>query len=260
MSTLTDTLLNLLFPRRCPLCGSLTEESGTPQLCPQCREKLTRDLLALCPVCRRTAGDCQCFPDAVREAGDAIGGVPMRSLGFYRPETEPISASLIYVLKQQPDDTAARILARMLSMEAVRHFTRSGENIREWTICYPPRSEPNRLRYGFDHGQRLARLMSKSCGAGYRPVFGRRGGDTQKSLSAADRRENTDTSLYLRDKNVSGGKFIIVDDIITTGATVARCAALLKEAGARSVFIMSVLRTPYKKTYTKKDEPLWFAM
>ena len=83
----------------------------------------------------------------------------------------------------------------------------------------------------------------------------------QKNLNAAERKINADNTYFLKDDvDVKGKKFVIVDDVITTGSTINACASLLISAGATDFFPVSVSRTKKKRRIPKRNSPakLWF--
>ena len=261
MRGLWTQFLNLLFPRGCPLCGDLTD-GGTARLCAACTERIAEELKLPCPLCGKTAPECACLPSALTETVSAIGGCPHAYVGFYRPQ-EPESAlsQLIYALKSNADDAAAQVLARMLVRELMRTFLSAGEDIRQWTVTYAPRSTGKRREAGFDHGERLAKLCAYASGARYAALFTRRGGREQKRLSESERRANAESSIRLRRRaDCRDAKIILIDDVITSGATVAACAKLLRDAGAKAVFCASALKTEphHRRKSPTADTPLWF--
>ena len=73
------------------------------------------------------------------------------------------------------------------------------------------------------------------------------GADTaQKTLGAVERAENAQESYRLSHKYadaVRGRRVMIIDDIATTGATLAACASMLEEAGAACVIAVTAART-----------------
>lgn len=233
-----DTVLDTLFPRRCPICGVLPEKSDAAQLCPDCALLFDAERTVRCPVCRRPAPSCRCTPLLLRDRLDFIGTRQFVTSMFYQPDTPSSFCSrMIYALKDDTDDTAARILARDLSREILRHFLKSGEDVRHFIITYPPRTKQKRDEVGFDQAERLARLCAEYTGARFLPLFSRRGGTVQKALSGSERLQNAEASLFLRaPKKCAGQRIILCDDVLTTGSTVAACAELLRKAGAVSVF------------------------
>ncbi|MBE6560959.1 MAG: ComF family protein [Ruminococcaceae bacterium] len=263
MKLFLTRLLNLLFPLKCPLCGVLTD-GDTPRLCPKCTETVAKEAVLPCPVCRNPAPLCTCLPTNIGDSFTVIGGRKHLCVGFYRPgETDSSLSRLVFSLKHTPDDGTARIFAGMLSRALLRHFLTAGEDMRTWTITYPPRTKEARRAAGLDQAQRIARLCAMQTGAAYADLFIRRGGREQKTLTGEERLQNASASLRLKPQACCvGKKIILLDDITTTGATLAACAELLRDAGAEAVFCSSVLKTgphPHKKNKTKAaDGPLWF--
>lgn len=251
MSAFLRKIIDTLFPRRCPACGKWTA-IASPSLCPACTQKLTEEYLRPCPICKSTAALCTCQPPGL--LGNSI---PIIARGFYEPgKTDSVTSRLIYSLKHRTDDSAAHLLARDLSGAILREFLSSGEDIRTWTVTYAPRSAAGYEKDGFDQAQRLAKVCARYTGARYASLFCRRGGNIQKKLTEKERQINAAASLRLRHpRRRHTGKYILVDDILTTGATLAECANLLRLSGAESLRIAVPLRTIPR---LPKAE-LWFA-
>ncbi len=89
---------------------------------------------------------------------------------------------------------------------------------------------------GFDHSRLLAKEVAQRMGVPCADVLGRVGQKTQVGASRQDRIAQSLNEYYLRDKRaIVGSKILLVDDVMTTGATLAACASILRKAGARSV-------------------------
>lgn len=251
MSSLYSKITAALFPRRCPVCGKITD-SATPRLCHECAEALAVEYEKHCPVCNGKASVCTCHPEA-----QATHDSSVIALGFYEPgQTNSLTSRLVYALKHQTDDTAAHILARDLAGAILKDFLARDEDVRTWVITYAPRSILGYEENGFDQAQRLAKLCARYVGARYERIFCRHGGDTQKELSEKERQINAAASIRLRHKRRKySGKYIVVDDILTTGATLAECAGLLISRGAESVRIA----VPYRTLPRRPKQTLWYA-
>ena len=257
MISLAERLLSLLFPRKCPVCDALCASGGNAHLCAGCEAAFRAELARTCPVCGSRAPECRCIPDTLQSAG-----IRQITAGFYDPKDHAaVTSRLVFALKRSQDDAAARIFSMLLAPELVRSFAARGENIREWTFVYPPRSASSMERYGFDQAERLARLCARATGARFASLFARRGGGVQKELTAAQRKENAASSFRLRrTARCAGGKFILVDDILTSGATMAACARLLREHGAADVIAAAPLKTIPRTATRRRTEPVpWFA-
>ena len=247
MSSAVNHILSALFPRRCPVCGQFT--GSTALLCRECASQLDIEYKRPCPICHRDANHCQC-------AVDAVSGTPLLCCGFYEAGSNTsILARLIFSLKQNTEDSAAHVLARDLSRVILRQFLSEGEDIRTWTVTYAPRSSAGYAQHGFDQSRRLAKLCARFTGAKFQPLFRRRGGGVQKELSAAERHVNAASIHLLHPTRRYEGKYLVIDNIVTTGATLGECAAQLRRGGAKDVRIAAPLRALPR--HPKKE--FWFA-
>jgi competence protein ComFC len=98
-----------------------------------------------------------------------------------------------------------------------------------------------RLQRGFNQAELLARGLSRRTGIPVVRALGRlRPTPAQAGLSNSARRQNV--SRAFRAHGVQGTRILLIDDVMTTGATAASCAAALKQAGARRVSLLTVAR------------------
>ena len=98
-----------------------------------------------------------------------------------------------------------------------------------------------RLQRGFNQAELLARGLSRRTGIPVVRALGRlRPTPAQAGLSNSARRQNV--SRAFRAHGVQGTRILLIDDVTTTGATAASCAAALKQAGARRVSLLTVAR------------------
>jgi competence protein ComFC len=98
-----------------------------------------------------------------------------------------------------------------------------------------------RLQRGFNQAELLARGLSRRTGIPVVRALGRlRPTPAQAGLSNSARRQNM--SQAFRARGVQGKRILLIDDVMTTGATAASCAAALKQAGARRVSLLTVAR------------------
>ena len=107
-----------------------------------------------------------------------------------------------------------------------------------------------RLERGFNQSRALAAAVAKRYGV---PVSGalrrRRATATQAGLTNARRRENVSGAFVVQRKAaVAGRRILLVDDVMTTGATAAACASALKRAGARYVALLTLARVDRRPT------------
>ena len=163
---------------------------------------------------------------------------PIRSAFPYRG----LARNLVHALKFDPLADAAAVLAQAMAEEASRMELPPDTVVT--SVAMPGRR--NRQR-GIDHGRVLAEMVAAQLKLPYRPVLIRApGGHTQRGLNRQRRLENLQgrfTAVPL-----SGESVLLVDDVLTTGATAAVCTRVLLDAGAGAVRVIAA-------THVIKEEP-----
>lgn len=95
---------------------------------------------------------------------------------------------------------------------------------------------------GFNQADVLARIIARRRGVKVMRALGRRRAtDTQAELSNPKRRLNVAGAFRVK-KPVAGLRILLVDDVMTTGATASACALVLKRAGAKRVTLLTLAR------------------
>ena len=253
---LFNKLLDIFVPPVCEVCGK--EADHGKLLCGACSADFVRECFEHCPLCGKTASRCLCYTGFTDVTKTTLAGHRFFSLTFYKSEknygkTDRLTERLMLGLKENGrfSDVFAEEMCRGLSTI----FDKSGENIDDWIITYPPRSVENLYKNGFDQCEAVCAKMGEIIGCEVRPTL-RRGGHAseQKTLDAFGRRENAENTLIPIRKNISEGeRFILFDDIITTGATVSAAAEKLYSCGAAAVFPVSIARTMMREIKSVRD-------
>ena len=238
LSKALNATRNLLFPPRCVGCGELMDP-------------FARNPEIFCPLCS-TAWEAAVTEAAVQSSEDVERGLVY--LTFYHSgHTDGIPERLIYHIKHEGDRRSfafvAERLAPRLRYAAAILPTRAptGED-KPLLFTYPPRRRSAVSKDGFDQARRLAKALSAACEGDFAALIRRtrKGSAEQKTLDAEERAANAASSYILAanaPETVRDRTIVICDDLCTTGATLNRCAALLVEAGARSVILCTVART-----------------
>ncbi len=126
----------------------------------------------------------------------------------------------------------------------------SEENFKFDYIIPVPVHEKTKKRRGYNQAELLAKEISALTGKPMLSdlVIKYRMTKSQKFLSYEERQRNLKDSFSLTDKNfVKDKSFLIVDDVITTCATVNIVAMLLKKSKAKEIYVTAIARNPLKK-------------
>lgn len=140
---------------------------------------------------------------------------------------------------------ADRALLTVLARPFVQHLRPWVADAAPTAIVYAPSSHLSLLRRGFSGAALLAGRLSRGTGVPVLPVLMRQGGARQSSLGLTERARNLRGRI--RCEVPLSGRVLLVDDVITTGATVQACARELLGAGAAEVWVAAlcaVRRTP----------------
>lgn len=98
---------------------------------------------------------------------------------------------------------------------------------------------------GYNQALLLAREISEICNIRTADVLTRtKNTKTQTRLDEQERRENVRNAFTLKSSDVKHKKILLVDDVLTTGATMDECARVLKDAGAEKVYSLVAAITP----------------
>lgn len=213
-----DWLAHLLLPASCELCGAaLVPESGRLRLPVRvCTPCLARQLqLAQAPAWR-------------------LEGLPVLAPFWYE---EPVS-DWIREIKQGGREAWLDRLADCWPCTPL--LREPGVSL----VPVPAEARRRRERGG-DHVERLACRWSRRWGVGCRRLLRRKGGSHQVGLGAQERRRNLDGQYQLRTGPQPHGALWLVDDVVTTGATLSACADRLSEGGWTVRGALALALTPH---------------
>ncbi len=222
------TARELIFPTRCAGCG---DHAGRP-ICARCNASLS---LVRGPACRRCGKPTLRDVDWCPQCGDRLRQVDVTAaLATYE---EPLR-SVIHKLKY---GNGWRLAAPLGAMAAVRLAPMLGSA--NPLVTHVPMHRRRRRARGYDHAELLARGVARSLGLTAVGALERtRPTAAQVSLGPAERRRNVKGAFRAAGAMVEGADVVLVDDVLTTGSTLAECARALKQAGAERVIACVLAR------------------
>lgn len=229
--SLWNEIINFLFPSRglCLICWK--EYQGVPerQICPHCVERLLDYSRPgqVCPLCGRftTAYTCpNCHGQGIPAVTGVLSVVPYD--GQYR--------ELIQNLKYGGNQDLSKPLGYLMGCR----WRKLQNNTNPDVIVPVPLAPHRHLERGFNQSALLGRAVSnylrKPLVEDY--LLRGEGKASQTTLGRAERTTNTQ-DIFRRGTagELNGQTVILVDDIVTTGATLAACAKVLRALGAKTI-------------------------
>lgn len=211
---------SLLFPEKCVLCGAILRR-GEQDLCHACRVDAPE-----CPL----SNTRHPFLDSWVAVWYYEGNV-RRSLLRYK-----------FYGKQHYATSYARLLAMRLLRE-----NRADVDVITWI----PISEKRRRKRGFDQVERIAIKLGAELGIPVLPLLWKRRDNPPQSRihGRAERRANVIgayEAIHVRE--LDGKRLLLLDDILTTGATAEECARVLLTAGASEIHFAAVAAAGKQKS------------
>jgi len=239
-NTCYDSLLALVYPQECAVCGGSVESRAYGVACGSCwsRTRLFCGSETVCWKCGRLSLSAVKDDDRERvycHRCDAAAFTAVRACGVY---DGALRASVLN-LKHQPH----------LNPELGRVLCRMAENypLSLATIVMPVPLHPSREQArGYNQAAIIARALSKSTGLPLQEQNLIRIKHVEQHRAGMDAKARHDTVAdsfrVAFPKLVEDERVLLVDDVFTTGATVSSCAVTLKTAGAKDVYVLTIAR------------------
>jgi ComF family protein len=236
-----DGILNLIFPDRCLLCGTPVSRLRDCSVCGACWDKAVNLRLQQpwCPLCGLP------FQMPTQERGHLCGACSIRtppfsgarSFGYYADQL----SRLVQVFKFERRRNLAKPLAALLAASYLETWRREDVELTVPVPLHPRRRRERR----FNQSALLAAALQEHLMLPYSEAPLRRTRDTlpQVGLPDAERFRNMRSAFRCEQPGmVRGKRILLVDDVMTTGATAASASEALLAAGARSVSVLTVAR------------------
>lgn len=240
VTAVCNGLLDLLYPPKCLICGVEQPDS----LCPACETTIIPLVPPFCDRCgaptepnRIVCATCETGPDPSFAWSQVVG----QYAGTLR--------LAIHLLKYKGKPVMAEPLGRLLAKSITETHTpliQQNSGAPSFDVIVPVPLHPSRQRErGFNQAERLGRVVARERGwkldtNGLRRVRNTR---TQTELTAGQRLANVHgafnatSPLYFERKSV-----LLIDDVLTTSATMGECARVIRNAGAKRVCLLALAR------------------
>lgn len=234
---LAGRTLDTLFPPRCFSCNALTAEQGN--LCAACWAEV--DFISA-PMCGRCGMP---FAHEVGEAGECMACLhspppydAARAVFRYEGGSRRLVTGYKYYDRTLATPMFARWLARAAGAQLGRTDVIVPVPLHRWRL----------LRRRYNQSALLARELGRVTGIPFHADALRRTRHTaqQAGLTREERLENVRDAFAVpakRLQHIDGKSVMLVDDVLTTGATLHACTGALRAAGAEAVYVVTLGRT-----------------
>ena len=234
---LYDALLSLVYPQACQICQNSVENSADGVACQSCwnQTRIFSGAETLCGKCgrflqRKPSGFetfCHLCDEQFYDSAIAVG--------IYE---NALSASVLH-LKREP------FAAKHLQNLFVSRFLNS--NFQDASLIIPvPLSKKRRLERGFNQAEVLAKILARQTRIKldeqslvrkiHSPIH-------RVAMDSKARAMSVKNAFDVKRRSfIEGENILLVDDVFTSGATVSNCAKILKENGAKRVYVLTAAR------------------
>ena len=222
--------IDLVYPPRCICCGKIGY-----RCCPDCWNKRVLYGENICQKCgsplqrKAVCSDCINSPSPIEK---------IRSLGEY----DGVLRSSVLALKYHHDIG----LAELLLPDLVQVLSKAQF---DFDLIVPvPLNRIRQRERGYNQVAVWGKLLSKFLGVPMisHAIIRTKNTLSQVKLPSEKRMQNVRGAFSVQPEYIQGKRILLLDDVITTGATLLECANQLKEGGAEQIFALTIARSSMK--------------
>ncbi len=228
-------LFDLIFPKRCVGC----KRYGS-YFCDSCIKEIRQDNL-VCPVCERVAMGGETHP--LCRGRYKLDG--LWSLGVYQGPLRLAVQKLKYRFVREVAQSLVEIILVYWTKYTPWFFKEIKKVRGEGWIVIPVPLHWSRQNYrGFNQSASIGQILSNSMGLGYYEYLKRvRNTKSQVGKSSKDRKQNIKGAFSLNLlPSTLAPNILLIDDVWTTGSTLKECCYILKRAGVKKVWAVTIAR------------------
>jgi len=241
LSSISENLAEFLFPPRCVICDKIYPKDSFKSkiyICDDCHKKVhfVRNFSSNCKKCSRPI-DSDSIICSVCQVTKRHFDASFSCLIY---EKDVRQSLLLYKFgeSQHKYRTFAEIM--LAEMNNISPFPKID------IICPVPLSKKRKRKRGFDHMASIAKYISSKTGLplSLKAIKKLKDIPPQSKLSFKERQLSVGGAFKVtRPTDVSGKSVLLIDDIYTPGATTSEISKILKRAGAKSVFVLTLCIT-----------------
>jgi len=222
-------LLTFIIPERCVICGQIIiEQYNFYPLCYKCESELIPKKIKFCSICSypliSETNKC------LRCRDTDFNFINNRALFTYSGKIK----ELIYQYKFSNRKAISFYFAKLLSYILIEKYS-------EIIIVPVPGRKIVKKQKGWEHIDFISTILKNKYKLPVQNILTRKGKKAQKTLTREKRAENLRKSIRIK-RNIRKlpETIVLLDDIFTTGTTINECACILKDAGVKEIFALTI--------------------
>lgn len=235
-SFVRDKGFGILFPKTCPVCGEIIARKA--EICAGCNENLTFIREPKCKKCGKPFDTAE-MTSMVREyCDDCIKHTHMYDCGMAVFQYNEDIREAIYRFKYHNQRTYAGFFGKVMARQYGRDIARLGVQ----AIIPVPISRKKKIDRGYNQAELIANVLGQALKLPVerKIIIRSRHTTPQKELNFTERKKNLKNAFKISESIVKYKVVLLVDDIYTTGSTIDACAGVLKAAGVKKVYFISL--------------------
>lgn len=235
--------LDFVFPAECLYCGNFLGDTRMVVFCQTCWEQIAVITDPTCALC----GDLLPHTQSSRLTAPVLckhcrESPPWMDRVIAATSYDDVARTAIHQFKFHHKTSLAKPFAHLIHDRLSCDF-----DMTTYQAILPVPLHPRRRRQrGYNQSEMLARELSQMLHLPLMRGILRRIRQTNEQALLADRPSRhvniRDAFQVVQPTSVKGKALVLVDDVVTTGATVSECARMLKQAGAESVLVLTIAR------------------
>jgi ComF family protein len=239
-----ESLFSVLFPSDCRICGASLKRISNLPVCEKCLESIVPLEGRLCSACGE-----QLFAHLAGVGSDPVCGLCRRATPRFRKAVafgayHGVLRELVHILKYQRVRSASPVLGRLLGQAVSRAELPANAML----VVPVPLARGKQRARGFNQAEEIARSFvrsqpGRSIQLEATLLTRTRETTSQTGLTRLQRQANLRGAFSVnRPEKLRDRSILLVDDVMTTGATAGECARMLLRAGAKEVFVATAAR------------------
>ena len=239
-----DALASIVIPAPCRLCGALLTHSLRIPICHGCLDGFARVPERICSMCGLP------MPDAAEIAGEVLkcSACRLETYSFERARSyalyEDHAIRAILLLKFERIDPLAKWFAERLA----EIYARNLEKFEADVVVPVPLHRDREKERGYNQAELLSKPLAKILRLPHQGVLlvRKRPRPAKLVLTLRERWAAVRGAFEIRPgSQVDNRRVLLLDDVMTTGATLDACSKALRDAGAKSVVALTVARAAH---------------